>query len=181
MQIIKEVWVNDITQDRALSFRKKMLFLSQMFPSEDLYVYIDSYGGDVNALFNMLATINQIKNPVITIGMGSAQSCGAVLLSAGDKRYAYKDCEIMIHGVKVFNPPNMNVSELNRFNNDVQNINIKLIDELAANCGKTSEEILRFLARNGGEVVIDPKKAKKLGMIDEIGLPELKAVIYERG
>lgn len=65
----------------------------------DIYIYINSPGGSVNAGLEIIDTMNFIKSKVHTICLGSAMSMAAVILACGEKnhRYALPNSEIMIH------------------------------------------------------------------------------------
>lgn len=66
---------------------------------EDIYLYINSYGGVAHALLGIYDTIQHIKSDVVTICTGVAMSAGALLLMGGTqgKRYALPNSRIMFH------------------------------------------------------------------------------------
>ena len=63
----------------------QLLFLESENPNADISLYINSPGGDVNAGYAIMDTMQYIKSPVSTIGMGLVASMGSVLLAAGEK------------------------------------------------------------------------------------------------
>src|ERR1700693_3667985 len=96
-----EILVNDFTEDSAQEFRDKLLEAAKDDPMKPIVVYIDSYGGEVDALAKMIETMDEVSNPVITVAMGKAMSCGAMLLSHGDIRFCGKHSRVMIHEVSI--------------------------------------------------------------------------------
>ncbi len=64
---------------------------------ERLQIAINSYGGEVNALIQLLDAMDASEIPIDTIVTGTACSCGCLLLMAGDKRYATKNSSVMSH------------------------------------------------------------------------------------
>lgn len=69
-------------------------------PKEDLkpiYLWIHSYGGDLEQCNALLDIIEASRIPVITIAMGVAMSAGFMLFLAGHKRYAFKHSNLMVH------------------------------------------------------------------------------------
>ncbi len=82
-----EIWVIEFTAESAQEFREKLLEQSKDNPNRPIIVYIDSYGGQVDALAKMISTMDEIPNPIITACVGKAMSCGAILLSHGDIRF----------------------------------------------------------------------------------------------
>ena len=68
---------------------------------DDIYLYINSPGGQVTSGLAIYDTMNYIKSEVRTIVVGMAASMGAFLLSSGTKgkRFALENSEVMIHQV----------------------------------------------------------------------------------
>ena len=77
----------------------QMLFLESDEPDQDIYLYINSPGGQVSSGMAIYDTMQYIKPDVQTICIGQAASMGALLLTAGapKKRFALPHSRIMIH------------------------------------------------------------------------------------
>jgi len=77
----------------------QLLFLESDEPDQDIYIYINSPGGQVSAGLGIYDTMQYIKPDVQTICMGQAASMGALLLTAGakGKRFALPNSRVMIH------------------------------------------------------------------------------------
>jgi len=77
----------------------QMLFLESDAPDQDIYLYVNSPGGQVSSGMAVYDTMQYIKPDVQTICIGQAASMGALLLSAGakGKRFALPHARIMIH------------------------------------------------------------------------------------
>ncbi|MHB9144069.1 MAG: ATP-dependent Clp endopeptidase proteolytic subunit ClpP [Symbiobacteriia bacterium] len=77
----------------------QMLFLESEDPDRDIYLYINSPGGSVDAGLGIYDTMQYIKAPVSTICVGMAASMAALLLAGGakGKRHALPNSRIMIH------------------------------------------------------------------------------------
>jgi ATP-dependent Clp protease protease subunit len=88
-----------IDSDLANLVVAQMLFLDAEDPEKDIYLYVNSPGGSVNAGLGIFDTMNQIRPDVCTICVGLAASMGAFLLSAGTKgkRMSLPHARIMIH------------------------------------------------------------------------------------
>ena len=98
-------------KDRIIFFRGKLspevgdtivaqlLFLETMDKLADIYLYINSPGGHLSAMYGIYDTIQYITPDVVTLVYGQASSAAAFILAAGalGKRYALKNSEIMIH------------------------------------------------------------------------------------
>ncbi|MGE5509293.1 MAG: ATP-dependent Clp endopeptidase proteolytic subunit ClpP [Chitinophagales bacterium] len=77
----------------------QMIFLEGEDPEKDIFLYINSPGGDIYAGLAIYDTMQYIRCDVSTICVGMAASMAAVLLAAGTKgkRYALPNSRIMIH------------------------------------------------------------------------------------
>jgi len=89
----------EINESLSASVIAQMLFLESNNKTEDIYLYINSPGGEVSAGLAIYDTMNYISPNVTTIGMGMCASMGAFLLSSGEKgkRFALPNTKIMIH------------------------------------------------------------------------------------
>lgn len=89
----------EIKSDSADLIVAQLLFLESQDPDKDIYLYINSPGGEINSGLAIYDTMNYIKCDVITICMGMAASMASILLAGGTKgkRYALPHAEIMIH------------------------------------------------------------------------------------
>jgi ATP-dependent Clp protease protease subunit len=77
----------------------QLLFLESDDPEKDVYLYINSPGGQITSGMAIYDTMQYITPDVVTVCVGQAASMGAVLLTAGakGKRYALPHARIMIH------------------------------------------------------------------------------------
>lgn len=77
----------------------QLLFLESDDPDKDIYVYVNSGGGEVTAGLAIYDTINFIKPDVSTVVMGQACSMGSFLAQAGTagKRLMLPHARHMIH------------------------------------------------------------------------------------
>src|SRR5205807_2206962 len=77
----------------------QLLHLESENPDRDVNLYINSPGGEINALFAIYDTMQYIQCDVSTSCIGEATSAAAVLLAAGTngKRFALPHARIVIH------------------------------------------------------------------------------------
>jgi len=89
----------EVTTDMADAVIAQLLFLDSRDPNSDINMYINTPGGELDAMYAMFDTMNYIKPDVVTIGYGRCMSAGSFLLAAGTrgKRHALKNTNIMIH------------------------------------------------------------------------------------
>lgn len=169
-----EILVNEFTEESAIEFREEIQEEAKSDPTRPITVYIDSYGGNVDALANMLETLDEVPNPIITVALGKAMSCGAILLSHGDIRFCGKHARIMIH--EVSGGTHGDVHDMNADAQETKRLNKYFIGLLAKNCGiKGGYEALRKMikSQDGRDNYMDADAALKFGIIDSVGMPKL--------
>jgi ATP-dependent Clp protease protease subunit len=90
---------SEVRDQNANAICAQMLLLNAEDPEADIFLYINSPGGSVDAGMAIYDTMNFISNDVATVGMGLAASMGQFLLCAGakGKRYALPHARIMMH------------------------------------------------------------------------------------
>ena len=60
-------------------------------------IYVNSNGGSLSAIMNLIDAIKISKTPVITIGMAKCYSSGGLLLMSGHKRYIFLNTTFLLH------------------------------------------------------------------------------------
>ena len=88
-----------IDDDVANLIIAQLLFLESDDPEKDIFVYVNSPGGEVNAGLGIYDCMQYVNPDVSTICMGQAASMGSLLLAAGapKKRFALPNSRVMIH------------------------------------------------------------------------------------
>lgn len=143
----------------------QLLYLESKDPTKDISLYINSPGGSVTDGFAIFDTMNYIKCDVSTICMGMAASMGAFLLSGGakGKRMALPNAEIMIH--QPSGGARGQETEIRIVAENILKTRNKLNEILAANTGKSVEEIARDTERDN---YMTAQEALAYGLIDSI-------------
>ena len=165
------IWVTKFDEASAKSIVEEVRKLENK-EEKPIVVYIDSYGGYVDALASMVGVLDSVKNKVITVCLGKAMSCGAILLSHGDIRFATPSSRIMIHEVSSGSEGNVNdlkndVAETSRLNKHWQKI-------IAENCGYSPKEWSALFTNEKRDIYLNPEEARRFGIIDRIGYPKLE-------
>lgn len=83
---------------------EELIRLEKESPLEDIYLYIDSYGGYLDSMFAITDTMAMVNCDIQTICVGKAMSAAAVILSAGTrgKRFMTPYARAMIHQLFAF-------------------------------------------------------------------------------
>ena len=162
----------------------QLLHLESENPDKDISLYINSPGGDINALFAVYDTLQYIRPDVTTICFGQAASAAAVLLAAGapGKRLALPHSRILIH--QPYAGAHGQVSDIEIASREIQRLKTQLEEVLARHTGQTLEKIQTDTDR---DYVMTAAEAQEYGIIDEIiesrglttsadGIPRISAV-----
>ena len=155
----------EIEPNMANSIVAQLLFLESENPNADISMYINSPGGDVSAGWAIMDTMQYIKSPVSTIGMGMVASMGAVLLAAGEKgkRFALPNTEIMIH--QPLSGTRGQVTDMEIELRESVRVKKTLIKQMAEFTGRKEKELFDAMERNNW---MTPEKAKDFGLIDNV-------------
>jgi len=86
-------------QDMADSVVAQLLFLETSDPDKDIFMYVNSPGGELTALYAIYDVMSYVKPDIVTVGIGMCASAASFILAAGTKgkRFALPNTEIMIH------------------------------------------------------------------------------------
>lgn len=171
------ILVTKFDEDSARKFRDAAISMSQLDVNRPILIYIDSYGGSVDALASMIETMDEIQNPIITVAIGKAMSCGAILLSHGDIRFCGRHSRIMVHEVSGWTGGD--VHDLHADAQEMKRLNEYFMGLLAKNCGLKSYADLRKIIKeqDGRDRYFTAEDAVKFGIVDVIGLPRLNSSI----
>jgi ATP-dependent Clp protease, protease subunit len=143
----------------------QLLFLQSVDPNKDITMYINSGGGGIYAGYGIIDTMDYITCDVSTICTGLAASMAAVTISNGTKgkRCALPHSRIMIH--QPLGGARGQASEIEITYKEIQKLKVELYEILAANSGKSFEEIERDSDR---DYWMTAQEAKEYGLIDEV-------------
>ena len=143
----------------------QLLHLESENPDKDINLYINSPGGDINALFAIYDTMTYIKPDITTICYGQAASAAAVLLAAGTpgKRLALPHSRILIH--QPYAGAQGQVSDLEIASREIQRLKEALEELLAHHTGQPVEKIKEDTDR---DYVMTAAEAMEYGIIDEV-------------
>jgi ATP-dependent Clp protease protease subunit len=134
-------------------------------PKKEIYLYINSPGGLVNAGLGVYDTMQYIKSPVSTLCIGQASSMGSFLLAAGEKgkRFSLPNSRIMVHQPSAGFQGQATDIEIHA--NEIMSLKRKLNEIYSKHTGRSVEEIKNALER---DKFMTPQEAKEFGLIDKV-------------
>ncbi|GAB2613805.1 ATP-dependent Clp protease proteolytic subunit [Streptomyces capparidis] len=141
------------------------LLLLAADPEKDIFLYINSPGGSVQAGMAIYDTMQYVKNDIVTIAMGLAASMGQFLLTAGapGKRFALPNTDILMH------QPSAGLagsaSDIKIHAEQLLRTKKKMADLTALHSGQSVEQITRDSDRDRW---FTAQEAKEYGLLDEV-------------
>ena len=165
------IWVHGITDQQAQAFCDAVMDARDRDSDSPILVFINSDGGDLDALLSMLSVMDCVSNPFITICTGRACSAGAVLLSNGDGRFVGPHARVMIHEASV--GTGGHITDFQATAEEFKKVNDLMMSILARNTGKSIEKLRRLLAQRR-DFYFSAKEAVDFGLADGVGIPCLK-------
>jgi ATP-dependent Clp protease protease subunit len=143
----------------------QLLHLESESTTKDISLYINSPGGEMNALFGIHDTMQYVAPDVATICVGQAASAAAVLLAAGTpgKRYALPNSRILIH--QPHGGAQGQSTDLERQIAEVVELRRRMVDVLVRATGQSEERIVADIDR---DYILRGQAAVDYGLVDHI-------------
>ncbi len=143
----------------------QLLFLEAQDPEKDIYLYINSPGGEITAGLAIYDTMQFIKPDVVTICIGQAASMAAVLLAAGTKgkRFSLPHSRIMLHqpmGGYQGHAPDVKI-----WTDEILRLKEILLSILHKHTGQPKDKLEKDTQR---DYFMSPEEALEYGIIDRI-------------
>jgi ATP-dependent Clp protease protease subunit len=143
----------------------QLLFLAAEDAEKDIFLYINSPGGQVTAGLAIYDTMQYIKPDINTTCVGLAASMAAVLLAAGapGKRAALKNSRILIH--QPWGGYQGQASDIEIHAKEILKTKESLNQILSKHTGQPIEKIYKDTDR---DYYMSADEAKAYGLVDEV-------------
>jgi ATP-dependent Clp protease protease subunit len=167
-RILKDriIFLNDQINDQVgNAIVAQLLFLESQDADSDIFMYISSNGGNVDAGMAVYDTMQYIKPEINTICVGNAYSMAAVLLAAGTKgkRSALPHSRIMIH--QPIGGFQGQASDIEIQAKEIIYLKDMLYEVIAKHTGQTKNKVKKDADR---DYYMRSDEALKYGIIDEV-------------
>ena len=138
---------------------------------------INSGGGDISELLAILDMMSALSLPVATIVEGSAFSAAAILAACGAKgfRYATPSSSYMLH--RAWGIAMGKEAEIQVYTEQMRRMEGLVFSRLAKATGKTAKAWKAILKDKGANLYLPPQKAKRMGLVDYVGVPVVTAKV----
>lgn len=137
----------------------------------DLEVIINSGGGSVFAASEIYTALKSYSGNVVVKIVGIAASAASVIAMAGTKILMSPTAQMMIHNVSTY--AEGDYRDMEHTADILKTANDTIANAYRLKSGKTQEELLAMM---DDETWMDAKKAKELGLIDEIMFEDVQLV-----
>lgn len=162
----RQIFINGEITAKDMDYAvAQVLALNAEDPDSDIYLLVDSPGGDINAGLALYNACQYVSNDIVTIGIGMCASMGSFLLSSGTKgkRFAFKDCEIMYHMAS--GGYNGTSADVKIWSERLLKVQKTVNEYLSDFSGLSTEEIEKLTDRDN---FMSPEEALELGFIDRV-------------
>ena len=156
----------------------QMLHLQAEDPDKDIRLYINSPGGDMNALFAIYDTMQVLSCDVSTVCIGQAASAAAVILAGGarGKRFTLPTARVLIH--QPHGGAQGQSVDLELAVKEMVVLRDRMVQSLAEDTGQDPDAIRRDIDR---DFILRGDEAVSYGLVDEVlTKPPLRAVSAAR-
>jgi ATP-dependent Clp protease, protease subunit len=143
----------------------QLLFLQKEAKNQDIQMFINSPGGDVNAGLAIYDTMKYVSCEISTVCIGQAASMGAVLLAAGTrgKRHALPSARVMIH--QPWGGAGGTAGDIGIQTKEILRLKKYLNELLAHDTGKQTKQIEKDTDK---DYFLSAAEAKEYGLIDDV-------------
>ncbi len=143
----------------------QMLFLEAQNPKQEIKLYINSPGGEIDAGLAIYDTMQYVSAPVSTIVVGLAASMAAVILAAGEpgRRFALPNSRVMIH--QPWGGARGQAADIAIEAEQIIKMREKLNRILSEHTGQPLERVIRDTDRN---FWMEAEEAKAYGLVDQV-------------
>ncbi|MFI5046035.1 MAG: ATP-dependent Clp protease proteolytic subunit [Acidimicrobiia bacterium] len=143
----------------------QLLHLEALDQERDISLYVNSPGGDMNALFALYDTMRFIRPDVATVCFGQAASAAAVVLAAGapGKRHALPHARILIH--QPHGGAEGQSVDIEIWAREIAAQRDQMVEILALHCEQTVEKIRDDIDR---DFILRGAAAVDYGIVDKI-------------
>ena len=143
----------------------QLLHLESEEPDKDIYLYLNSPGGNVYSGLAIYDTMKFIKPDVSTICVGIAMSMGALLLAGGaeGKRMALPNSKILIH--QVWGGYQGQAADIEIHARETIALKRRIEEIMAEHTGQELETLKRDMDR---DFYMTSEEAKAYGLIDRV-------------
>lgn len=154
-----------ITTESASVLSLQLRYLQQEAPGQEITLFINSPGGEVDSGLAIYDTMRAIGCPIRTVCTGTAASMAAILFLSGDQRDMLPHSKVMIHDPLIPGGVGGSALTVDAVARNLMRARQTIADIIARHTGKTLEEVL---AKTASDSYFDAQEAVDWGLADRI-------------
>lgn len=154
-----------ITTESASVLSLQLRYLQQEAPGQEITLFINSPGGEVDSGLAIYDTMRAIGCPIRTVCTGTAASMAAILFLSGDQRDMLPHSKVMIHDPLIPGGVGGSALTVDAVARNLMRARQTIADIIARHTGKTLEEVL---AKTASDSYFDAQEAIDWGLADRI-------------
>ena len=163
----RNIMINDeINTESANTFMTQLMYLTSE-NNDEINVYINSGGGQINAGLMIYDLIQSSSAPINIYCAGMAASMAAILLAGGEKgrRFILPHSKVMIHEPLIADGVGGSATSIKNISDSIMETKRMVNEILAKHTGKTEKEIEEATAYDH---YMSAEEAVEFGICDEI-------------
>ena len=154
-----------IDSSSVYSLCRQLRYLQQEDPDQEITMFINSPGGEVDSGLALYDVMQSLSCPVRTVCMGTAASMGALLFASGKQREILPHGRVMIHDPLISGGMGGNALQVQEISRNLLKTREETCGILARHTGKTLEEIYEKTAKDSW---FNADEAIRFGLADKI-------------
>lgn len=171
MDIVIAESVTTETVDRVV---QEILTKKSADKAGNLFVYINTHGGELAAGYALFEIFRECGRKVITCAYQEIMSCGIILFLAGEERLATENVKFMIHEPRHIYPDDskLDSKDYRKYLKEIEGDAAKYFKLIAKRTKITAARIRKQIKEDPEqEWNFDTAAAMKMGFVTKIGLP----------
>jgi len=171
------LWIGEFNQETASDFFQTFNEYLSDQDVKSILIYIDSFGGEVDALASMFEIVDSSPKPVYTCAIGKAFSAGGMFAALGTpgNRYIAPNSRLMFHRISLMELEITGERAMS-LAKELLRMNDHWLKKVIAKSNLDWKEFNDILNSKGGEWYLNAKEAVKYGFVDHIGVPRLREI-----
>ena len=150
----------------------QLLFLNREDSEREIYMYINSPGGQIYAGLAIFDTMKMITNKISTVAVGVTASFGTVLLAAGTKGSRYALPHATIHMHQPLGGAQGQATDIEIQAKEIMRLKSRLNEILSESTGQPIETVQKDTER---DFFLTAQQAVDYGLVDKILTPPEKS------
>lgn len=143
----------------------QLLYLQSVDPKKDISMYVNSPGGSAYAGLAIYDTIQNLKNDVSTIVVGTAASAASMILASGTKGKRLSLPHSIIHIHQPLGGAEGQASDIEISAREILRLKDLYAELIAKHSGKRMAQVMKDIDR---DYYMTPQQAKEYGMVDKV-------------